>query len=204
FVALGAGWVAPRAGIDGWNDGGLNADALAAYKLEQDDDEALDGVAALAASAASGRTPPAGPEFRRGALARTGAPLSFDKPLCVALDGFSLHAATSGGALDAHARESRLKYVVRQPQRGFDRLIARSVRTQAERGRCAHRTAATTLLPLVHGSPSRDRGGETAGTRAKRLDARATQLHRRSRKARPGFSLRWHGPRAHHEGDRRS
>jgi hypothetical protein len=30
--ALGAGWVAPRAGMDGWNDGGLSADALAAYK----------------------------------------------------------------------------------------------------------------------------------------------------------------------------
>ena len=62
--------------------------------LDETDDEALDGLAALAASAASGRTPPAGPSFRRGALPRTGAPLSFDKPLCVALDGFSLHAAT--------------------------------------------------------------------------------------------------------------
>jgi Putative peptidoglycan binding domain len=30
--ALGAGWVAPRAGMDGWNDGGLTVEALAAYK----------------------------------------------------------------------------------------------------------------------------------------------------------------------------
>jgi len=83
--------------------------------LEETDDEALDGLAALAASAASGRTPPAGPEWRRGALPRTGAPLSFDKPLCVALDGFSLHAATRAGALDPHGREALLKYVLRPP-----------------------------------------------------------------------------------------
>ena len=72
-------------------------------------------VAALAASATSGRTPPAGPEWRRGALPRTGAPLSFDKPLCVALDGFTLHAATRAGALDGHGREALLKYVLRPP-----------------------------------------------------------------------------------------
>ena len=83
--------------------------------LEAADDEALDGMAALAASAASGRTPPAGPEWRRGALPRTGAPLSFDKPLCVALDGFTLHAATRAGALDAHGREALLKYILRPP-----------------------------------------------------------------------------------------
>lgn len=29
---LGAGWIAPRAGMDGWNDGGLTKEALAAYK----------------------------------------------------------------------------------------------------------------------------------------------------------------------------
>ena len=81
--------------------------------LEAADDDALDGLAALAASAASGHSPPAGPEWRRGALPRTGAPLSFDKPLCVALDGFSLHAATRAGALDAHGREALLKYVLR-------------------------------------------------------------------------------------------
>jgi hypothetical protein len=83
--------------------------------LEEADDEALDGLAVLAASAASGRTPPAGPEWRRYALPRTGAPLSFDKPLCVALDGFTLHAATRAGALDAHGREALLKYVLRPP-----------------------------------------------------------------------------------------
>ncbi|CAN5620663.1 hypothetical protein BH09MYX1_BH09MYX1_13240 [soil metagenome] len=30
--ALGAGWIAPRAGMDGWNDGGLTLSALASYK----------------------------------------------------------------------------------------------------------------------------------------------------------------------------
>lgn len=48
-----------------------------------------------------------GPELR--------CPLSFDKPLCVVIDGFSLHAATRAGALDAHGREALLKYVRRPP-----------------------------------------------------------------------------------------
>ena len=48
--------------------------------LEEADDEAPNGIAA------SVRSLPAGPEWRRGVLPRTGAPLSFDEPPCVALD----------------------------------------------------------------------------------------------------------------------
>jgi hypothetical protein len=85
--------------------------------LEDDDDEhaAPEGIEALAASAASGQAPPAGPEWRRGTipLPRTHAPLSYDKPLCAALDGFTLHAATRAGALDAKGREALLKYILR-------------------------------------------------------------------------------------------
>jgi hypothetical protein len=76
------------------------------------------GHAALCASAASGQSPPAGPELRRKRTpleALTGKPVQFDKPLCASLDGFSLHAATRAGGLDLRAREALLKYVLRPP-----------------------------------------------------------------------------------------
>ena len=72
-----------------------------------------DGLAVLAASAVSGTTPPAGPEWRRGALPFERRPMVFERPLCVALDGFTLHAATRAGGLDAAGREALLKYVLR-------------------------------------------------------------------------------------------
>ena len=41
--------------------------------------------------------------------------LAYDKPLCASLDGFTLHAATRAGALDAAGREALLHYVLRPP-----------------------------------------------------------------------------------------
>jgi hypothetical protein len=41
------------------------------------------------------------------------APLTFERPLCVGLDGFTLHAATRAGALDAEGREALIKYILR-------------------------------------------------------------------------------------------
>ncbi len=76
------------------------------------------GHAALCASAVSGRSPPAGPEFRRKASSLeplAGKALSFDKPLCASLDHFTLHAATRAGGLDVRAREALVKYVLRPP-----------------------------------------------------------------------------------------
>ena len=75
------------------------------------------GHAALCASAASGQSPPAGPELRRrtSLAPLVGKPLAFDKPLCASVDGFTLHAATRAGGLDARAREALLKYVLRPP-----------------------------------------------------------------------------------------
>jgi hypothetical protein len=78
-----------------------------------DEDEDDNELAALTASAVSGVSPPAGPEFRRGALPMSHVPISFDKPLCAALDGFTLHAATRAGALDHEGREALLKYILR-------------------------------------------------------------------------------------------
>lgn len=87
--------------------------------------------ASLCASAASGQSPPAGPEFRRrGPLAPLkGGSLSWDKELCASLSGFTLHAATRAGALDAEGRMALLKYVLRPPiaqervQQGPDGLV---------------------------------------------------------------------------------
>jgi hypothetical protein len=43
------------------------------------------------------------------------AALAYDKPLCAPQDGFTLHAATHAGALDAAGREALLRYVLRPP-----------------------------------------------------------------------------------------
>jgi len=72
-----------------------------------------DGLATLAASAVSGTTPPAGPEWRRGRLPPAHGPIVFERPLCVALDGFTLHAATRAGGFDDEGREALLKYILR-------------------------------------------------------------------------------------------
>ncbi|WP_437995577.1 transposase [Sorangium sp. So ce185] len=47
--------------------------------------------------------------------ARVPSALAYDKPLCAALDGFTLHAATRAGAHHAVAREALLRYVLRPP-----------------------------------------------------------------------------------------
>jgi hypothetical protein len=74
--------------------------------------EADEGLSSLAVSAASGQSPPAGPEWRRRPLPTLAhAPLAFDKPLCASLDGYTLHAATRAGALDTMGRETLCRVV---------------------------------------------------------------------------------------------
>ena len=63
----------------------------------------------LAASAVSGQAPPARPQWVRGLAPLEPHALSYDKPLCVSLDGFTLHAATRAGGHDAAGREARLR-----------------------------------------------------------------------------------------------
>jgi hypothetical protein len=90
---------------------GLLGDGERALEPEAEADE---GLSSLAVSAVSGQSPPAGPEWRRRPLpALVHAALGFDKPLCASLDGFTLHAATRAGALDAVGRETLCKYVLR-------------------------------------------------------------------------------------------
>jgi hypothetical protein len=82
------------------------------------EDEGADagGLSSLAASAVSGQSAPAGPEWRRKSAplpSLVPGSLGYDKPLCASLDGFTLHAATRAGAMDTHGREALCKYVLR-------------------------------------------------------------------------------------------
>ncbi len=70
---------------------------------------------ALSASAVSGQTPPAGPQWVRGLSACARSALGYDKPLCASLDGFTLPAATRAGGGDLLGREALLRYVLRPP-----------------------------------------------------------------------------------------
>ncbi len=68
-----------------------------------------------AASAVSGETPPAGPQWVTRLAPLPPLPLAYDKHLCASLDGFTLHAATRAGAMDPTGREALLCYVLRPP-----------------------------------------------------------------------------------------
>ena len=82
---------------------------------DADDGDDDDPEQQLAASAVSGRVPPAGPQWLRGLPPLDPAALGYDKPLCASLDGFTLHAATRARALDTAGREALLRYVLRPP-----------------------------------------------------------------------------------------
>jgi hypothetical protein len=69
----------------------------------------------IAASAVSGQSPPAGPQWVSRLAPLEPQALAYDKPLCASLDGFTLHAATRAGALDPAGREALLHYVLRPP-----------------------------------------------------------------------------------------
>jgi len=117
-----------------------------------------DGLAVLAASAVSGTPPPAGPEWRRGALPFERRPMVFERRLCVALDGFppsgitkrvTLHAATRAGGHDDTGREALLKYILRpsvaqeRVTRGPDGLVRITLKKPFSDG-----TVAVDLDPL--------------------------------------------------------
>ncbi len=63
-----------------------------------DPDVPGDPESSLAASAVSGRTPPAGPQWVSRLAPLEPHDLAYDKPLCASLDGFTLHAVTRAGA----------------------------------------------------------------------------------------------------------
>jgi hypothetical protein len=110
------------------------------------------GLTRLAASAVSGAVPPAGPEWRRGALPLTPRAMVFERPLCVALDGFTLHAATRAGGLDEQGREALLKYILRpavaqeRVTRGPDGLVRIALKKALSDGTVAVDLDALSLL----------------------------------------------------------
>ena len=85
----------------------------------RDDDLDLSGdgdpESNLASSAVSGQSPPAGPQWSSSLRPLRLHALAYDKPLCASLNGFTLHAATRAGGLDAEGREALLRYVLRPP-----------------------------------------------------------------------------------------
>ncbi len=76
------------------------------------------GHEALCDSAASGASPPAGPQWKKREERRPLAPVPvtetvFSGACCASKDGFTLHAATCACAEDAGGRERLLRYVLR-------------------------------------------------------------------------------------------
>ena len=67
----------------------------------------------------------------------SGRRLTYDKALCASLDGFTLHAATRAGGLDAEGREALLRYVLRPPvaqervEQRPDGLVARGLASRS-------------------------------------------------------------------------
>ena len=92
-----------RRGLLGIDEDGADPDVLGDPEMN------------LAASAVSGQTPPAGPQWVRRLAPLEPHDLAYDKPLCASLDGFTLHAATRAGALHPGGREALLRYVLRPP-----------------------------------------------------------------------------------------
>jgi CheY-like chemotaxis protein len=108
-VSLDGAWYEEGGGLWWWGLGHLKTSEVGAVLLPGDPENNL------AASAVSGQTPPAGPQWVRGLAPLEPQPLAHDKPLCASLCGFTLHAATRAGALDSAGREALLCYVLRPP-----------------------------------------------------------------------------------------
>ena len=70
----------------------------------------------LAASAVSGQTPPAGPQWVSRLAPLEPHDLAYDKPLCASLDGFTLHAATVAVDMDPLSLLCRLATSVPPPR----------------------------------------------------------------------------------------
>jgi hypothetical protein len=88
---------------------------LRTFEDESEADGEGDPEGNLAASAVFGQAPPAGPQWVSRLAPLEPQALAYEKPLCASLDGFTLHAATRAGALDAAGREALLHYVLRPP-----------------------------------------------------------------------------------------
>jgi hypothetical protein len=132
--------------------GMLEAGVLRAGETESEDGTEARGHAELLGSAASGALPPAGPSFPVHAegTALVPKPLqwttkapSFDKPLCCAQDGFTLHAATRAGGVDRAGREGLLKTscVRRSPRNPPSGITMRVASLMVQQVSCVSRSS---------------------------------------------------------------
>ena len=127
-------------------------------------------MAPLAPSAVAGTTPPAGPEWRRGRLPVTHQAMKVERPLCGALDGFTLHAATRAAAMGDAGRESLLKYILRptvaqaRVTRGPDGLVRIVFKKALSDGTVAVDTAPLSLVSRLAASEPQPRFPPPSGS----------------------------------------
>ncbi len=98
--------------------GGVEAEEVEAADEAPESSQETRGHAELCGSAASGQSPPAGPQWKKkegskplAHVATTATVLEGSQ--CASKDGFTLHAATCAGAEDEGGRERLLRYVLR-------------------------------------------------------------------------------------------
>jgi hypothetical protein len=128
---------------------------------DADPDVPDDPESNLAASAVSGRTPPAGPQWVSGLAPLAPHALAYDKPLCASLDGFTLHAATRAGALDLAGRPDGLVRITLKKAYS-DGTVVRSTWTRCRYcagwpPACPHSTFTPSVGVLAAASPWRPR-----------------------------------------------
>ena len=147
----------------------------------------------LAASAVSGQTPPAGPQWVRGLTPLEPHALAYGKPLCASFDGFTLHAATRAGALDMAGREALLRYVLRPPiaQERLEQRPDGLLRTTLKKA-YTDGTVAVDMDPLSLQLPgTHEAAGDDRGAREHRpalaAVGEATEVPRRSPSRGPAY-----------------
>ena len=126
--------------------------------MEEEADESGEarGHEQLCGSAASGQSPPAGPQWKKEGGSKPLAHVAttatvFSGALCAAKDGFTLHAASCAGAEDDGGRERLLRYVLRP-------AVARERIHETEEGSQLYRRAE---LLLSEGTTARPRAKST-------------------------------------------
>ncbi|WP_437561447.1 transposase [Sorangium sp. So ce542] len=124
------------------------------------------------------------PQWLRGLSPSSPSALAYDKPLCAALDGFTLHAARRAGAHHAAAREALLRYALRPPiakervEPQQDGLVRLSLKRAFADG-----TVAVAAGPHVRAVGPRARGGVRGEPRAAEPARGSGKRHLTSKKA---------------------
>jgi hypothetical protein len=128
-------------------------------------------------------TTPAGPEWRRGALPFERRGMVFERPLCVALDGFT---ATRAGGHDEAGREALLKYILRplvaqeRVTRGPDGLVRITLKKPFSDGTVAVDLDPLSLLSRLAASVPAPQARRSSPGRLSRSTSARSEAGRRS------------------------